>query len=60
MFVVFADIWKSYTYTYYTKTALKEMLLKRTITQTNFLITSWLGLQKCLMEFNKVSERLYP
>ena len=36
MSVEFADIWQSYEYTYCTKTALKEMWLKRTITQTNF------------------------
>ena len=36
MFVVFADTWQSYVYTHCTKTALKEMLLKRTnFTQTN-------------------------
>ena len=33
-------IWKSYAYTYCTKTALKVMWLKRTTTQTNFKITS--------------------
>ena len=34
MFVVFADMWQSYKYAYYTKTALKEMFIQRT--QTNF------------------------
>ena len=34
IFSVFADTWKSCVYTL--KTALKEMLLKGTITQTNF------------------------
>ena len=33
------------------------MLLKRTITQTNFCITSWLGLQNFLMEFYQVHEK---
>ena len=36
MFVVFADTWQSYIHTYCIKTSLKEMLLKRTITQINF------------------------
>ena len=36
MSVEFPEIWKSYPYTYSTKTALKEMGLKRNITQTNF------------------------
>ena len=34
MSVEFADICQSYAYTYCTKTALKEMWLKRTTTQT--------------------------
>ena len=33
--VAFGDTWESYVYTYCTKAALKEMLLKRTITQKN-------------------------
>ena len=41
MFVVFADIWKSYGYTYCTKTALKEMLIKKNITQRNFLLVEF-------------------
>ena len=28
--------WQSYAYTYCTKVALKELVLKKTITQTNF------------------------
>ena len=36
MFVVFADIWQNYAYTYCTKKSPNEMLLKRTITQENF------------------------
>ena len=36
MFVVFADTWQSYVVTYRSKTVLKEMLLKKTTTQTNF------------------------
>ena len=33
---MFVDTWKSNVYTYCTKIAPKEMLLNRTITQTNF------------------------
>ena len=36
MFVVFADTWQSHVHAYCIKPALKEMLLKRTITQINF------------------------
>ena len=36
MFVGFVDTWQSYVYTYYIKAALKEMLLKGTISQINF------------------------
>ena len=36
MSVDFAEIWQSYSYTHCTKTALKQMWSKRTITQTNF------------------------
>ena len=54
MFVSFADTWESYVYTYYIKTALKEMLWKRTITQINFYVASWLGLQNFLMELYQV------
>ena len=36
MSVEFAEMWQNYVYTYCTKTALKQMWLKRTITQTNF------------------------
>ena len=35
------------------------MLLKRTITQTNFWFTSWLDLQNFLMEFYQVYENSY-
>ena len=59
IFVVFADIWQNYAYTYCTKTALKEMLLKRTITQTNFSITSRSGLQNFLLKFNQEHEKSY-
>ena len=51
MFFAFADTMQSYAYSYCTKIALKEMLLKRVVAQTNFRITSWLGLQNFLMEF---------
>ena len=36
MFVMFPDTWQNYAATYCSKTALKEMLLKKTTTQTNF------------------------
>ena len=36
MFVAFAVTWQSYVDTYCTKTALKEMLLTKTITESNF------------------------
>ena len=58
MFVVFTE--QSYAYKYCTKTALKERLLKRTNTQTNFYITCWFGLQTFLTKFNQVYENSYP
>ena len=54
MFVELADTWQSYTYTYCRKTALKEVWLKRTITQTNFWITSTKFLNRILSSIWKV------
>ena len=58
MFVTFTH--QSYAYIYCTKKTLKERLLKRTNTQTNFYITCWFGLQTFLTKFNQVYENSYP
>ena len=58
--MVFEDTWQSYVYRSCTKTALKQVLLKRTITQTNFQITSWLGLLIFLVEFYQIYKKPYP